>query len=61
MNTAAPQSQYAAFFNNFLRLRSVLVVRNDARPVISEFVRATVKQVKKVTAPAQARLPLAVY
>jgi DNA-binding transcriptional LysR family regulator len=43
-----------------LHLRSVLVARNDAGPVVSEFVRATVKRVKKLTAPAQARLPLAV-
>ncbi len=43
-----------------LSLRSVLVARNDASRVVSEFVRATVKRVKKLTEPAQGRLPLAI-
>ena len=41
-----------------LRVRSVLVAREDARRVVSEFVRATVKRVKKLTEPLQGRLPL---
>jgi len=42
-----------------LRLRSVIVARIDAGRVVSEFVRATVKRVKKLTEPLQGRLPLA--
>lgn len=43
-----------------LRLRIVMVARNDAVGVVSEFVRATVKRVKKLTEPTQRRLPLAI-
>jgi DNA-binding transcriptional LysR family regulator len=42
-----------------LRVRSVIVARTDASRVVSEFVRATVKRVKKLTEPLQGRLPLA--
>jgi DNA-binding transcriptional LysR family regulator len=41
-----------------LRLRSVVVARIDAGRVVSEFVRATVKRVKKLSEPLQGRLPL---
>ena len=43
-----------------IRLRIVMVARNDAVGVVSEFVRATVKRVKKLTEPTQGRLPLAI-
>lgn len=42
-----------------LRLRIVMVARNDAVGVVSEFVRATVKRAKKLTEPRQGQLPLA--
>lgn len=41
-----------------LNVRSVIVARNDAGRVVSEFVRTTVRRVKKLSEPLQPRLPL---
>lgn len=43
-----------------LRVRSVIIAMNDASRIVSEFVRTTVKRVRKLTEPAQGRLPLVV-
>lgn len=41
-------------------MRTVLAVRNDASRLVSELVRATVKKLRQLSVPSQARLPLAV-
>jgi DNA-binding transcriptional LysR family regulator len=41
-----------------LRVRNVIVARNDAGRVVSEFVRTTVRRVRKLSEPLQRRLPL---
>ncbi len=41
-----------------LRVRNVIVARTDAGRVVSEFVRTTVRRVKKLSEPLQGRLPL---
>jgi DNA-binding transcriptional LysR family regulator len=43
-----------------LTVRTVVVARNDAGRLVSEFVRAIVKKVKRIATPAQQKLPLAV-
>lgn len=42
-----------------ITMRTVLAVRNDASRLVSELVRATVKKLRQLSAPSQARLPLA--
>jgi DNA-binding transcriptional LysR family regulator len=41
-----------------ISMRTVLAVRNDASRVVSEFVRATVRKIRKLAPPSQGRLPL---
>jgi DNA-binding transcriptional LysR family regulator len=41
-----------------LRVSNVIVARTDAGRVVSEFVRTTVRRVKKLSEPLQGRLPL---
>ena len=43
-----------------IRARTVLMSRNDAGRLVSEFVRATVTKIKRISAPRQRNLPLAV-
>jgi len=43
-----------------LALRTVVVARNDAGRLVSEFMRAIVRKVRRIATPAQQKLPLAV-
>jgi hypothetical protein len=43
-----------------LTVRTVVVARNDAGRLVSEFMRAFVRKVRRIGAPAQQKLPLAV-
>jgi DNA-binding transcriptional LysR family regulator len=43
-----------------LMVKTVLVARNDAGRLVSEFMRAIVKKVRRIATPAQQKLPLAV-
>jgi len=41
-------------------VKTVIVARNDASRLVSEFMRAIVRKLKLVGTPAQQKLPLAV-
>lgn len=43
-----------------IRVRTVLTARNDAKRMVSEFLRAAVKMLRKVSTPRQASLPLGI-
>jgi DNA-binding transcriptional LysR family regulator len=43
-----------------LTVRTVVVARNDASRLVSEFMRAIVRKVRRIVTPAQQKLPLAV-
>jgi DNA-binding transcriptional LysR family regulator len=43
-----------------LMVKTVIVARNDASRLVSEFMRAIVRKLKRVGTPAQQKLPLAV-
>ena len=46
--------------NRGLTVRTVVVARNDAGRLVSEFMRAFVRKVRRIGTPAQQKLPLAV-